>query len=65
MSDERHGAVRVTKIRARFHALRMAIQSHDTLAIEAAWERCEPYLDYVFGKGTALGSGEAEIRDPQ
>lgn len=46
---DRYGATRVTKIIRDFNCLRLAIRSHDTVAIEAAWLDCERWLGFVFG----------------
>lgn len=44
-----YGRTKVTTIIRDFNRLRVAIRSHDTAAIEAAWLNCERWLDFVFG----------------
>lgn len=50
MSEQgRYGNARISTIIRDFNDLRKAIRSHDTEATEAAWERCERWLGFVFG----------------
>ena len=44
-----YGRTKVTTVFRDFNRLRVAIRSHDTAAIEAAWLDCERWLDFVFG----------------
>tara|TARA_R110000772_G_scaffold45492_5_gene104233 strand:+ start:589 stop:771 length:183 start_codon:yes stop_codon:yes gene_type:complete len=43
----RFGNVKYATIRRDFNALRVAIRLHDPLATEAAWEKCERWLESV------------------
>ena len=45
---DRYGRTNIAKIRAAVNALRDAIRSGDPEAIEAAWDRCEPWVDRIF-----------------
>lgn len=59
IKDMRYGRVRFMKIKADFDALRRAIRAHDTDATEAAWDRCERWVDAIFQEATHLP------RDPE
>lgn len=48
VSDERYGATRVSKIRAAYNDLRQAIASGDIEAAQKAFDRYEPWADYIF-----------------
>lgn len=50
MADLRHGNAKIVTIIRDIERLRRAIRSHDAEAAEAAWERCERWLEYVIGK---------------
>jgi hypothetical protein len=45
---ETYGRTKIGKLRAAVNALRDAIRSGDIEAIEAAWDRCEPWVDRIF-----------------
>lgn len=49
---EHYGLAKIITIRKDFDDLRTAIRSHDTESIEAAWEKCERWLDMVFGRAS-------------
>lgn len=47
MTDH-YGLARITKLRAAVNALRIAIRSEGTPAIQDAWDRVEPWVDRIF-----------------
>lgn len=49
---EHYGLAKIITIKKDFDNLRTAIRSHDTEGIEAAWEKCERWLDMVFGRAS-------------
>ena len=46
-AEPRFGRAKYSTIRRDFQALRTAIRSHDSFAAEAAWEKCERWLEAV------------------
>lgn len=48
MSDKRYGRRKFSKMYAELCALRAAIRSGDPQATEAAWDKCEEWIDAVF-----------------
>jgi hypothetical protein len=50
--EERFGARRVSKMYEQINALRRAIRSEGTPAIQDAWEAVEEHIDFVYGKPT-------------
>ena len=51
-SESRYGNTRIVTIFRDFNALRAAIRSHDVIAIDQAWDRCERWLEFIYEKGT-------------
>ncbi len=49
---ERHGRAKVTTIYRDFNKLRKAIRSWDPEATEAAWEKCERWLAFIYENRT-------------
>lgn len=47
----RYGMTKFITIRKRVNALRRAIRSEGTPAIQNAWDRLEPFVDRVFRMG--------------
>lgn len=48
--DDRYGLRRIAKMKTELDALRTAIRQHDPVATEAAWDKCEEWIDFVFSK---------------
>lgn len=57
MTDRRYGRRKFSKMYAELCALRVAIRGHDPEATEAAWGKCEEWIDAVFMKGNGNDSG--------
>ena len=49
-APERYGNTRVSKIRTAYNDLRSAVRSGDLVAAQGAFDRYEPWADYVFDK---------------
>lgn len=47
MDEPRFGRVKYATIRRDFDKLRKAIQAHDSFATEAAWEKCERWMEAI------------------
>ncbi|MFC3628270.1 hypothetical protein ACFOM8_02290 [Paracoccus angustae] len=48
MADERFGKRRVPKMYAQINELRQAIAAEATPRIQAAWDKVEEHIDYVY-----------------
>lgn len=48
--QEKYGAVRIAKIRDAYNDLRAAIRSGDLDAAEKAFDRYEPWADFIFDR---------------
>jgi hypothetical protein len=49
-TDARYGNRRVSKMYAEIDALRRAIRSEGTPAIQDAWDKVEQHIDFVYGE---------------
>lgn len=47
MTEPRFGKVKYSTIRRDFDELRSAIRKHDSFATEAAWEKCERWMEAI------------------
>tara|TARA_R110002049_G_scaffold78122_5_gene199276 strand:- start:7179 stop:7382 length:204 start_codon:yes stop_codon:yes gene_type:complete len=47
MTQPRFGKVKYATIRRDFDELRSAIRKHDSFAAEAAWEKCERWMEAI------------------
>mgnify|MGYP003679095582 CR=1 FL=1 len=47
MTETRFGKVKYATIRRDFGELRSAIRKHDSFATEAAWEKCERWMEAI------------------
>ncbi|UWR36184.1 hypothetical protein [Sulfitobacter sp. W074] len=47
MTETRFGKVKYATIRRDFNELRSAIRRHDSFAAEAAWEKCERWMEAI------------------
>ena len=47
MTETRFGKVKYATIRRDFDELRSAIRKHDSFATEAAWEKCERWMEAI------------------
>jgi hypothetical protein len=59
-APERYGNTRVSKIRTAYNDLRSAVRSGDLVAAQGAFDRYEPWADYVFDKRHKLSAQETE-----
>ncbi|MEM5541790.1 hypothetical protein WNY61_03475 [Sulfitobacter sp. AS92] len=47
MTEPRFGKVKYATIRRDFDELRSAIRKHNSFATEAAWEKCERWMEAI------------------
>lgn len=57
---DRFGNRRVPRMLADINALRQAIRAEGTPAIQDAWDRVEPHIDYAYQQNAAQGGGKGE-----
>jgi hypothetical protein len=55
-APERYGNTRVSKVRGAYNDPRSAVRSGDLVAAQGAFDRYEPWADYVFDKRHSPGS---------
>lgn len=63
MTENRYGARKITKMYRQWNDLRSSIASGEIEKAQAAFDKCEEWVDYAFGKNST-SSPEANA-DPE
>lgn len=58
MSEERYGRRKISKMLAEWDALRHAVAAEGTPRVQAAFDACEEWIDFAFGRNRSQGDAD-------